>query len=62
VGTLLLALSVALAIAVSAWFLVAVPFVLTAMFGAWLGLTIRQTWDAVQTSDDPGGGPAGMSP
>jgi hypothetical protein len=62
VSGLLLAVAVVLAAAVSAWFLVAVPFALVAMYGAWLGLSSKETWDAMDTWDDPGGGPAGMSP
>lgn len=62
VGGVMLTAAVLLAAAVSAWFLVAVPFALTAMYGAWLGLSIKETLDAMTTWDDPGGAAAGMSP
>ncbi len=58
----MLFVAVGLAVRISAWFLVAVPFALVAMYGAWLGLSNDEISDALGTWDDPGGGPAGISP
>ena len=57
-------LAVALAVVVSAWFLLAVPWTILAACGAWLGLTNREVLHALDeiSGDDLGRGPAGMSP
>jgi hypothetical protein len=57
-----LALALVLAWTFSPWFLVAVPFALAGAYAMWLGLSNEDALDAVSTWDDPGGGPAGMSP
>ena len=61
--SLLTALAVALAVLVTAWFLLAVPFTVVGAYGAWLGLSDEELLDAFATAsgDDVGRGPTGLS-
>ena len=63
-ATCLLAGLVALAVAVtvSAWGLLVVPFALVFGVCAWRRMTVAQTWGAWTGPDDVGSGPAGLSP
>ena len=57
-------LAAALALLVTAWFVLAAPFTVTFAYGAWLGLTHAEVLEAVgeASGDDAGRGPAGLSP
>jgi fatty acid desaturase len=59
----LTAVAVALAALVTGWFLLAVPFTVVAAYGAWLGLSNEELFDAWGTAsgDDAGRGPTGLS-
>jgi hypothetical protein len=66
VAALLLGMSlvaVLLGVAVTEWFLFAVPFGVLGAYGAWLGLSDDEFFDAVgaASGDDLGRGPAGLS-
>jgi|GEM_PF-6062232 len=55
--------AIGLAVLISLWFLVAVPFTMIAMYGAWVGLTNDEIFDAFGTdAADPGAGAPGMTP
>ena len=60
---MLTAVAVALAVLVTGWFLLAVPFTVVWAYGAWLGLSDEELSDAFGTTsgDDVGRGPAGLS-
>ncbi len=58
----LLAVALVLSFIVSPWFLVAIPVMVPLGYGAWLGLSHDEILEATKGWDDPGGGPAGMSP
>jgi hypothetical protein len=61
---LLTAVAVALAALVTGWFLLVAPFTIVAAYGAWLGLTNEELFDAFGTAsgDDVARGPTGLSP
>jgi hypothetical protein len=48
-------LAVVLAVQVSLWFFIAAPFLLTAAYAAWLGMSASRTLDALERGE--GGGP-----
>ena len=61
--SVLTAVAVALAALVTGWFLLAVPFTVVGAYGAWLGLSDDELFDAFGSAsgDDAGRGPAGLS-
>ena len=59
----MLVVAVVVAMAVTAWALVVVPFALVLGVAAWNGIGARRVLDLLgDSSDDPGRGPAGLTP
>ena len=55
--------AVVLAMTVSAWALVVVPFALVIGIASWRGVSVGRTLDVLGDSgNDPGSGPAGIMP
>lgn len=54
-------LAVLLALSVTPWALIALPFCLVGGVGAWSGMSLERFFDAV-SDDDPGRGVAGLLP